>query len=119
MAACGIDLILNAEVSGTTSTHIGSARILTGSNTYITFRAMFGPTDANTGSISVKRFDDGTEMLKLHSSGTQAEVGRGIQDISGAQSSSAIFFNDWYDFYASGSAVTTSTLIKGIKITLQ
>ena len=33
MTACSIDLITNTEVSGTTPTLVGSARILSGSNT--------------------------------------------------------------------------------------
>ena len=59
MAACGIDLVLNAEVSGTTSTHIGSARILTGSNTNFSFRAMMGTSTTATASLEVKRFTGG------------------------------------------------------------
>tara|TARA_Y100000296_G_C5019510_1_gene179144 strand:+ start:133 stop:495 length:363 start_codon:yes stop_codon:yes gene_type:complete len=120
MASCGIDLILNAEVSGTTSTHVGSARILTGSNTYIGFRAMFGPTDSNTGSLEVKKFTGGASVNELNASGTDAGVGRGLQDISGsAITTDAFGANDWVDFYASGSAAATSVLIKGIKVTLE
>ena len=114
MAACGIDLVLNAEVSGTTSTHIGSARILTGSNTNVSFRAMMGNTTAATASLEIKRFTGGSTITTLTGSGI------GINDISGsAQSVSGIgLVNDWYDFYASGSSAGTSTLVKGIKITL-
>ena len=114
MAACGIDLILNAEVSGTTSTHIGSARIITGSNTHISFRGMFGPSTSATGSLEVKRFTGASTITSLSASGI------GIQDISGSgQTASSLgVVNDWYDFYASGSAPTTSVLIKGIKVTL-
>ena len=119
MAACGIDLILNAEVSGTAATHIGSARIITGSNSYIAFRAMFGPTDVNTGSVEVKKFTGGASVKELNASGTTAGVGRGLQDISGSAITTAAFgVNGWVDFYASGSDATTSTLIKGIKVTL-
>ena len=114
MAACGIDLVLNAEVSGTTSTHIGSARILTGSNTNVSFRAMMGNTTAATASLEIKRFTGGSTITTLTGSGI------GINDISGSvQSVSGIgLVNDWYDFYASGSSAGTSTLVKGIKITL-
>ena len=114
MAACGIDLVLNAEVSGTTSTHIGSARILTGSNTNVSFRAMMGNTTVATASLEIKRFTGGSTITTLTGSGI------GINDISGsAQSVSGIgLVNDWYDFYASGSSAGTSTLVKGIKITL-
>jgi len=105
MAACGIDLILNAEVSGTTSTLIGSARIVTGSNTYVAFRGMFGPSTTATASIEVKRFTGGSI---------------GLQDISASGATIASFgiVNDWYDFYASGSGASVSSLIKGIKVTL-
>tara|TARA_R110002124_G_scaffold177617_1_gene345608 strand:+ start:58 stop:405 length:348 start_codon:yes stop_codon:yes gene_type:complete len=115
MAACGIDLILNAEVSGTTSTHIGSARIISGSNALISFSAMFGPTSEHTSSIEIKKFTGATSMLKLHVSGT------GLQEISGASRSISgeSWTNDWYDFYASGSAVTVSSVIKGIRVILQ
>ena len=115
MAACSIDLILNAEVSGTTSTHIGSARIISGSNTLISFRGMFGPASEYTSSIEVKKFTGATSMLKLHVSGT------GLQEISGASRSIAdeVWTNDWYDFYASGSAADVSTLVKGIRVILQ
>ena len=114
MAACGIDLILNAEVSGTTATLIGSARILTGSNTYASFRGMFGPSTAATSSIEVRRFTGGSSITTLTSSGM------GLQDISGSGATIASFgmVDDWYDFYASGSAGVTSTLVKGIKVTL-
>ena len=114
MAACGIDLVLNAEVSGTTSTHIGSARILTGSNTNVSFRAMMGNTTVATASLEIKRFTGGSTITTITGSGI------GINDISGsAQSVSGIgLVNDWYDFYASGSSAATSTLVKGIKITL-
>jgi hypothetical protein len=120
MASCGIELILNAEVSGTTSTHIGSANIITGSNSYIAFRAMFGPSDEHTGSIKVKKFSGGTEVKYLAASGTTAGVGRGLQDISSSAITTAAFgANGWVDFYASGSSATTSVLIKGIKVTLE
>ena len=114
MAACGIDLILNAEVSGTTSTNIGSARIVTGSNTYVAFRAMFGPTSVATASIEVKQFTGGSSITTLSASGI------GLQDISasGFGIEDAGFTNGWYDFYASGSSLEGSTLIKGIKVTL-
>tara|TARA_R110002020_G_scaffold473788_1_gene703606 strand:+ start:2036 stop:2383 length:348 start_codon:yes stop_codon:yes gene_type:complete len=114
MAACGIDLILNAEVSGTTSTHIGSARIITGSNTYASFRGMFGPSSVATASIEIKRFTGATSITTLSASGI------GLQDISGSGETLSAFgiVNDWYDFYASGSGVSVSSLIKGIKVTL-
>jgi len=115
MAACSIDLILNAEVSGTTSTNIGSARIVTGSNT--TFRAMFGPSTEATGAIEVKRFTGGSSITELTASGI------GLQDISGSSITlpgpDTNIYNDWYDFYASGSAADVSTLIKGIRVILQ
>jgi len=117
MAACSIDLILNAEVSGTTSTNIGSARIVTGSNTTISFRAMFGPSTEATGAIEVKRFTGGASILILSASGI------GLQDISGSgitlPGPDANIYNDWYDFYASGSAADVSTLVKGIRVILQ
>jgi hypothetical protein len=114
MAACGIDLVLNAEVSGTTSTHIGSARILTGSNTNVSFRAMMGTSTTATASLEVKRFTGGLTITTLTGSGI------GINDISGSGFGvvDAGLVNDWYDFYASGSDAGTSTLVKGIKITL-
>jgi hypothetical protein len=115
MAACGIDLILNAEVSGTTSTHVGSARILTGSNANVSFRAMMGTSFTATASLEVKRFTGGGSVLILSGSGI------GLNDVSGSQQSvsSIGLANDWYDFYASGSSSGVSTLVKGIKITLQ
>ena len=115
MAACSIDLILNAEVSGTTSTNIGSARIVTGSNTTISFRAMFGPSTEATGAIEVKRFTGATSVIELTASGI------GLQDISGSGQTLASLgiVNDWYDFYASGSATNVSTLVKGIRVILQ
>jgi hypothetical protein len=114
MAACGIDLILNAEVSGTTSTHIGSARILTGSNTYAAFRGMFGPSVTATASIEVRRFTNAASITTITSSGI------GLQDISASEQTIAAFglVDDWYDFYASGSGASVSSLIKGIKVTL-
>jgi len=117
MAACSIDLILNAEVSGTTSTNIGSARIVTGSNTTISFRAMFGPSTEATGAIEVKRFTGGSSITELTASGI------GLQDISGSSITlpgpDTNIYNDWYDFYASGSAADVRTLIKGIRVILQ
>tara|TARA_R110002020_G_scaffold72542_1_gene186620 strand:+ start:1874 stop:2221 length:348 start_codon:yes stop_codon:yes gene_type:complete len=115
MAACGIDLILNAEVSGTTSTHIGSARILTGSNLTASFRAMMGTSYTATASLEVKRFTGSDSILILTGSGI------GLNDVSGSgtSASSLGLVNDWYDFYASGSESGVSTLVKGIKITLQ
>ena len=77
MAACSIDLILNAEVSGTTSTNIGSAKIFTGSNTNISFRSMMGTSTTATASLEVKRFTGATLITSLEASGT------GLQDISG------------------------------------
>jgi len=116
MTACGIDLVLNAEVSGTTSTHIGSARIITGSNTVASFRVMFGPTTTPaTASVQVKRFTGGSSILSITSSNI------GLRDVSGSQTSvsSLGLVNDWYDFYASGSVLDSSVLVKGIKVTLQ
>ena len=114
MAACGIDLILNAEVSGTTSTHVGSARILSGSNTLVSFRTMLGTDIAGTASLEIKRFTGGTSIVELTASGT------GLQDVSGSgQNVSGLgLVNDWYDFYVSGSDASLSSLIKGIKVTL-
>jgi len=116
MAACSIDLILNAEVSGTTSTHIGSARIISGSNTLISFRGMFGPASEYTASIEVKKFTGATSMGHI----LTAE-GIGLQNISGSSRSMSgeSWTNDWYDFYASGSAADVSSLIKGIRVILQ
>lgn len=120
MAACSIDLILNAEVSGTTSTHIGSARIITGNNTRISFRTMMGPTDANTGSLEVKKFTGGASVKELFAYGTVEGVSKGLQDISGSGITTDAFGSDgWVDFYASGSNITTSHLIKGIRVILQ
>ena len=115
MAACSIDLILNAEVSGTTSTHIGSARIISGSNTLISFMAMFGPASEHTSSIEVKKFTGATSMLAFEVTGT------GLHNFSGSGNSisGGSWTNDWYDFYASGSAVTVSTVIKGIRVVLE
>ena len=116
MTACGVDLVLNAEVSGTTSTHIGSARIITGSNTLVSFRVMFGPTTTPaTGTVEVKRFTGGSTILSLTSSNI------GLRDISGSQTSAADLglVNDWYDFYASGTVADSSVIVKGIKVTLQ
>tara|TARA_R110000824_G_scaffold25685_3_gene89249 strand:+ start:1057 stop:2175 length:1119 start_codon:yes stop_codon:yes gene_type:complete len=79
MAACGIDLILNAEVSGTSATHIGSARIITGSNTQASFRAMIGTSTTATASVEVRRFTGATSILKLNTAGI------GLQDVSGSQ----------------------------------
>jgi hypothetical protein len=80
---------------------------------------MFGPTDANTGSVEVKKFTGGASVDELFASGTDPGVGRGLQDISGSAITTAAFgVNGWVDFYASGSDATTSTLIKGIKVTL-
>ena len=79
MAACSIDLILNAEVSGTTSTNIGSARIITGSNTQASFRAMMGTSTTATASVEVRRFTGATSILKLNTAGI------GLQDVSGSQ----------------------------------
>jgi len=114
MAACGVDLILNAEVSGTTSTQIGSARILTGSNTYAAFRLMMGTSTTATASLQVKRFTGGSTITTITGSGI------GLQDISssGQTISSLGMVDDWYDFYASGSSAVISTLVKGIKVTL-
>ena len=117
MAACEIDLVLNAEVSGTTSTHIGSARIITGSNTVVSFRGMFGSdVELNqTGTLEVKKFTGGTFITELKSEGI------GLKDISGSQATvtSLSLTNDWYDFYASGSQAAASVLIKGIRVILQ
>ena len=114
MTSCGIDLVLNAEVSGTTSTHIGSARILTGSNTLISFRTMMGTSITATSSLEIKKFTGGTTITTLTGSGI------GINDVSGSAFSMADvgMANGWDDFYASGSSAVTSTLVKGIKITL-
>ena len=116
MTACSIDLITNTEVSGTTSTLIGSARILTGSNTQISFRAMMGPSAATTASLEIKRFTGGDSILILSASGM------GLQDISGSgitlPGPDANIHNDWYDFYASGSTAATISLIKGIRVVL-
>ena len=118
MAACEIDLILNAEVSGTTSTHIGSARIISGSNSYVSFRAMFGSsTELNqTASLEVKRFTGGSTITSL------ASEGIGVRDVSGSGldiPDSANLVNDWYDFYASGSQQNSSVLVKGIRVVLE
>lgn len=117
MAACEIDLILNAEVSGTTSTHIGSARIISGSNGYASFRAMFGSsTELNqTASLEVKRFTGGSSITSLNSEGI------GVKDISGSQATVVALglVNDWYDFYASGSQENSSVLVKGIRVVLE
>ena len=117
MAACEIDLVLNSEVSGTTSTHVGSARIITGSNTTVSFRGMFGSSteDNQTGTLEVQKFTGGTFITELKSEGI------GLKDISGSiQSVSAVSLtNDWYDFYVSGTQENSSVLIKGIRIVLQ
>ena len=117
MAACSIDLILNAEVSGTTSTNIGSARIVTGSNTTISFRTMMGTSTTATASLEVKRFTGAHTVTELTASGI------GLQDISGSSITlpgpDANIHNDWYDFYASGSAADVSILVKGIRVILQ
>jgi len=115
MAACSIDLILNAEISGTTSTHVGSARVITGSNTNVSFRVMMGTSTAATASLEVKRFTGGSSIISITGSGT------GLQDISGSQQtlSGLSMVNDWYDFYASGSSAAVSTLVKGIRVVLQ
>ena len=81
MAACETDLISNVEVSGTTPTLIGSARILTGSNNYVSFRAMMGTTTAATSSLQVKRFTGGT----LIDPATLTTTGTGLNDVSGSQ----------------------------------
>jgi len=80
MAACSIDLILNAEVSGTTSTNIGSARVVTGSNTTISFRTMMGTSTEATASLEIKRFTGATLInTNLTASGV------GLKDVSGSQ----------------------------------
>jgi len=114
MAACSIDLITNTEVSGTTSTLIGSARIISGSNTTVSFRTMLGTDIAGTASLEMKRFTGGASIIELTASGT------GLQDVSGSgQSVSDLgLVNDWYDFYLSGSSGATTAIIKGIKVTL-
>ena len=114
MAACGIDLISNLEVSGTTAVLCGSARILTGSNTYVSFRAMFGCDTAATGAIEMKHFTGGTSVVSMTSSGV------GLQDVSSSEQTTAAvgLTDDWYDFYASGSSASGSVLVKGIKVTL-
>jgi len=115
MAACGIDLILNAEVSGTSATLIGSARILTGSNTYAAFRAMIGCDIEATGAIEIRRFTGGAFVAEVTSSG---QVGLNDASASGQTIAALSMVDDWYDFYASGSDVDASSLIKGIKVTL-
>ena len=112
-----INLILNAEISGTTSTHIGSVRILTGSNSQIGFRAMMGSTIASISSVQFQRFNNGTYIAELTSSGKAR-----IEDVSGSSlnvgAGNNVYGNEWYDIYASGSHATGSALIKGIRITL-
>ena len=110
-----INLILNAEVSGTTSTHIGSVRILTGSNSFIGFRAMMGSTIASKAALEIKKFTGGTHLLEITSSGRAR-----LEDVSGSSVDMDTFgLNDWIDIYASGSHATGSALIKGIRVTLQ
>jgi hypothetical protein len=115
MAACSIDLILNGEVVGTTSTHVGSARVVVGSNTTISVRTMIGTSTAATASLEMKRFTGGTSILTLTGSGT------GLQDISGSAGSISglSVVDDWYDFYLSGSASGVNSVIKGIRVVLQ
>ena len=110
-----INLILNGEVVGTTSTHVGSARILVGSSTTISIRSMLGTSTAATASLEMRRFTNGASMLNLTSSGV------GIQDASGSgQSISGIgVVDDWYDFYLSGSAAGVNSIVKGIRVVLQ
>jgi hypothetical protein len=112
MTACSIDLITNTEVSGTTSTLVGSARILSGSNINFSFRAMMGPASPAlvTSSLEIKRFTGGASVFELTASGI------GLQDISG--SAIAIPADDWYEFYLSGSSITTVSLVKGIRVVL-
>ena len=118
MATCSIDLITNTEVSGTTSTLVGSARILTGSNTTISFRAMMGPTSPAlaTASLEIKRFTGGDSIFELTASGI------GFKDASGSAITlpgpGANIHNDWYEFYLSGSSLTTVSLVKGIRVVL-
>jgi len=109
MAACSIDLITNTEVSGTTSTLVGSARILSGSNTNFSFRAMMGTATFTTASLEVKRFTGGSSVTSLEATGS-------LQDVSG--SAVAIPANDWYEFYLSGSTAATISLVKGIRVVL-
>ena len=112
MTACSIDLITNTEVSGTTSTLVGAARILAGSNTNFSFRAMMGPASPAlvTSSLEIKRFTDGASVFELTASGI------GLQDASG--SAIPIPADDWYEFYLSGSSLTTVSLVKGIRVVL-
>ena len=114
MASCGIDLIFNTEVTGSTSTHIGSARILPGTNSNISFRVMMGTTNAATASLEIKKFSDASTVVTIPASGS------GLQDTltSNYAISGLGIVDGWYDFHLSGSSGAGSTLIKGISISL-
>ena len=75
MAACGIDLVLNAEVSGTTSTHIGSARILTTLLTLTNTGSSFAYITASSVTVSTSDWYD----IYISASGNPATASiRGI-----------------------------------------
>jgi len=109
MTACSIDLITNSEVVGTTSTLIGSARILIGGNTDFTFRAMLGTTTVTTATLEIRRFTGGALIDTLTAIGS-------LQDVTGL--TVAIPADDWYEFYLYGSTVGSISLVKGIRVIL-
>jgi len=110
MAACSIDLITNTEVSGVTSTLIGSARIIAGTNTEFSFRAMMGTGTLTTATLEIRRFTGGGLIDTLIAVGA-------LQDVTSAIPV-AIPADDWYEFYLYGSTAPTVSLVKGIRVVL-
>tara|TARA_R100001082_G_C4293508_1_gene129226 strand:+ start:198 stop:596 length:399 start_codon:yes stop_codon:yes gene_type:complete len=115
MPACSTDLVFSAEVVGTTSTVVGSARIETGDNTSIYLRAMMGTSTSATASLQMRRFSDGATVLTVTGSGL------GLRDVLGPTSTiSGLGITDgWYDFHLSGSAPGVNSIVKGIRIVLE
>jgi hypothetical protein len=71
---------------------------------------------ATTAALEIKRFTGGDSILILSASGI------GLEDISGSTiflpGPDATIYDDWYDFYVSGSTAATISLVKGIRVVL-
>jgi|7_EtaG_2_1085326.scaffolds.fasta_scaffold47283_2 hypothetical protein len=100
------DVIIDATVTGTGSTHVGSMFLNQGT---ASVRAMLGTSDTDFVTyVKLKRFTGGAEATILQTTSSFANI---------LNLNVAIDNTDWYDVYLSSSNAATNALIKGLQIT--
>jgi len=104
-----VSLALSATVTGTSYQLVGSVYLLAGTILAASSRAMIGTDQvADTADLEIRRFTGAAVMSTISATGVLQDTAPGGDIVIAAA--------DWYDLYLRASVVTTTAIVRGLRL---